>query len=64
MGRRWYRLIYTRELPFHLALRLWDGLFAEDPGLGLMDYINLAMLLLVRNERKSVCPPRLNADAR
>jgi hypothetical protein len=50
--RRWLRLIFTRELPFHLASRLWDGIFAEDPGLGIIDFICVAMLLLVRNERE------------
>lgn len=55
-SRRWYKLIFTRELPFSLALRLWDGIFAEDPGLGLLDFICVAMLLLIRNE----C--RLRAD--
>ncbi|KAE8543086.1 hypothetical protein D1P53_000573 [Cryptococcus gattii VGV] len=47
---RWIRLIFTRELPFSVAMRLWDGIFAEDPGLQLLDYICIAMLLLVRNE--------------
>ncbi|KGB77227.2 TBC1 domain family member 5 [Cryptococcus deuterogattii R265] len=47
---RWIRLIFTRELPFSIAMRLWDGIFAEDPGLQLLDYICIAMLLLVRNE--------------
>ena len=49
--RRWIRLIFTRELPFHLAMQLWDGIFAEDPGLGLLDFICVAMLL-IRNERE------------
>ncbi|KAK4685294.1 TBC1 domain family member 5, partial [Tremellales sp. Uapishka_1] len=47
---RWLRLIFTRELPFASALRLWDGIFAEDPSLGLMDHVIVAMLLLIRNE--------------
>ncbi|WRT63648.1 uncharacterized protein IL334_000571 [Kwoniella shivajii] len=47
---RWIRLIFTRELPFSLAMRIWDGVFAEDPGLGLLDFICVAMLLLIRNE--------------
>lgn len=50
--RRWLRLMFTRELPFALALRLWDGIFAEDPGLGIIDHICVAMLLLIRNERE------------
>lgn len=49
---RWIRLILTRELPFEQALRLWDGLFALDPTLGLLDYVCVAMLLLIRNERE------------
>lgn len=53
MNSRWLRLILTRELPFGIALRIWDGVFAEDPGLGLLDFICVAMLLLIRNERTS-----------
>lgn len=49
---RWFRLILTRELPFGDALRLWDGMFAEDPTLAILDYVCLAMLLLIRNERE------------
>ncbi|WWD05910.1 hypothetical protein V865_003995 [Kwoniella europaea PYCC6329] len=47
---RWIRLIFTREVPFPLAMRIWDGVFAEDPGLGLLDFVCVAMLLLIRNE--------------
>ncbi|ODN75943.1 hypothetical protein L202_05924 [Cryptococcus amylolentus CBS 6039] len=47
---RWLRLIFTRELPFNIAMRLWDGIFAEDPGLQLLDFVCVAMLLLIRNE--------------
>ncbi|WVQ94062.1 hypothetical protein IAU59_001140 [Kwoniella sp. CBS 9459] len=47
---RWIRLIFTRELPFPLAMRIWDGVFAEDPGLGILDFVCMAMLLLIRNE--------------
>ncbi|ORY25154.1 rab-GTPase-TBC domain-containing protein [Naematelia encephala] len=47
---RWLRLIFTRELPFPLAMRIWDGVFADDPGLAILDYICVAMLLLIRNE--------------
>ena len=52
MSSRWLRLIFTRELPFDAALRIWDGVFAEGPGLQLLDFICIAMLLLIRNERK------------
>lgn len=51
-SRRWYKLIFTRELPFPLALKLWDGIFAEDPGLGILDFVCVAMVLLIRNERE------------
>ncbi|WVF66456.1 hypothetical protein IAT40_001196 [Kwoniella sp. CBS 6097] len=47
---RWIRLIFTRELPFPLAMRIWDGVFAEDPGLGILDFVCMAMLLVIRNE--------------
>ncbi|KAL1412025.1 hypothetical protein Q8F55_003022 [Vanrija albida] len=47
---RWIRLLLTRELPFGQALRLWDGMFADDPGLGILDFVCVAMLLLIRNE--------------
>jgi TBC1 domain family protein 5 len=54
MNSRWLRLIFTRELPFDIALRLWDGIFAQDPELGLLDFICIAMLLLIRNEREYI----------
>lgn len=41
-----------RELPLNLALRMWDGMFAEDPSLGILDFVCVAMLLLIRNERE------------
>ncbi|KAI9635956.1 rab-GTPase-TBC domain-containing protein [Dioszegia hungarica] len=56
---RWIRLIFTRELPFPAAIRLWDGIFAEDPGLGLIDYVCIAMLLLIRNEHYSTLLSKL-----
>jgi TBC1 domain family protein 5 len=55
MNSRWLRLIFTRELPFSSALRIWDGVFAEDPQLQLLDFICIAMLLLIRNEREYAC---------
>jgi TBC1 domain family protein 5 len=33
-----------------MALRLWDGIFAADPNLGILDFVCIAMLLLIRNE--------------
>lgn len=49
---RWIRLILTRELPFPLALQLWDGIFADDPSMALIDWVVLAMVMLIRNERE------------
>ncbi|KAN0061783.1 hypothetical protein ACQY0O_005776 [Thecaphora frezii] len=47
---RWIRLIFTREFPLEDALKVWDGLFAADPSLKLVDQVCLAMLMRVRNE--------------
>ena len=52
---RWLRLIFTRELGFSSALRIWDGVFAEDPSLQILDFIAVAMLLLIRNQRLWPC---------
>ena len=60
--RRWYKLIFTREIPFGLSLRLWDGIFAEDPGLGILDFIAVAMVLLIRNECKFIFRHSLVTD--
>ena len=53
LSSRWIRLIFTRELPFLTALRIWDGVFAQDPSLDILDFVCVAMILLVRNERGS-----------
>ncbi|MCJ1244124.1 hypothetical protein MMC30_001322 [Trapelia coarctata] len=45
---RWIRLLFGREFPFDDVLSLWDVLFAEDPGLELIDFVCVAMLLRVR----------------
>ena len=50
---RWIRLLFGREFPFKDVLILWDSLFAEDPGLDLVDLIAVAMLLRIRWQRKS-----------
>ncbi|PWN53873.1 hypothetical protein IE53DRAFT_338113 [Violaceomyces palustris] len=47
---RWVRLMFTREFPLDDALHIWDGLFASDQSLELIDFICVAMLLRVRNE--------------
>lgn len=45
---RWLRLLFGREFPFDELLRVWDMLFAEDPSLGLVDYVCIAMLIRIR----------------
>ena len=45
---RWIRLLFGREFPFEGVLALWDRLFAQDPGLDLVDLVSVAMLLRIR----------------
>ena len=62
---RWIRLLFGREFPFEDVLCLWDVLFAEDPGLGLVDHVCVAMLLRIRWQRQSrFMKPGHNADNR
>ncbi|KAK4058404.1 hypothetical protein OIO90_000562 [Microbotryomycetes sp. JL221] len=46
---RWLRLLFTREFPLEDALSLWDGVFAEDNSLRLVEYVCVAMLLRIRD---------------
>lgn len=46
---RWLRLLFGREFPILDTLTLWDGLFAADPSLRLMEDICMAMLLRIRD---------------
>ena len=39
------------------AMRLWDGIFAEDSTLRLVEFICLAMLLRIRNSSEFPFPP-------
>lgn len=48
---RWVRLIFGREFPFEDVLALWDIIFAEDPGLDLIDLVSVSMLLRIRWQR-------------
>ncbi|XP_014393060.1 PREDICTED: TBC1 domain family member 5 isoform X2 [Myotis brandtii] len=48
-GLRWVRLLFGREFPLQDLLVLWDALFADGLGLGLVDYIFIAMLLYIRD---------------
>jgi len=54
---RYIRLLFTREMPFNSAMRIWDGLFAADGRLDeLVQYVCVAMLLRIRHLREpSVC---------
>ncbi|KAF3922813.1 hypothetical protein ABW21_db0202678 [Orbilia brochopaga] len=45
---RWIRLMFGREFSFDEMLGLWDGIFAEDPTLQIVDYVCVAMLLRIR----------------
>ncbi|PKK67028.1 RabGAP/TBC [Rhizophagus irregularis] len=49
-GIRWIRLLFGREFPLNKVLILWDGIFAEDPALRIVEYVCVAMMLLIRNE--------------
>ncbi|XP_072016569.1 TBC1 domain family member 5-like isoform X2 [Amphiura filiformis] len=47
-GIRWIRLLYGREFTLMDLLVLWDAIFADSFSLVLVDYIYVAMLMLVR----------------
>jgi hypothetical protein len=49
--RRWLRLLFTREFSMSDALKLWDCLFACDASLDLAQWVCVAMLIRIRNER-------------
>jgi len=55
---RWLRLLFTREFGIHDALRLWDGLYAyTDDIFELAQWVCVAMLLRIRNDRASASLP-------
>ncbi|KAI9206233.1 rab-GTPase-TBC domain-containing protein [Polychytrium aggregatum] len=47
---RWVRLLFGREVTFAELLLLWDSIFAEDPGLGLVEWICVSFLVTFRND--------------
>ncbi|CAH1759812.1 11377_t:CDS:10 [Entrophospora sp. SA101] len=49
-GIRWIRLLFGREFPLNKVLILWDGMFAEDPTLRIVDFVCIAMILHIRDE--------------
>ena len=50
--RRWVRLLFGREFDLQDLLVLWDALFADSRSLDLVDYIFVAMMFNIRQERK------------
>ncbi|CAG8526384.1 31389_t:CDS:10 [Racocetra persica] len=49
-GIRWIRLLFGREFPLNQVLILWDGMFAEDPTLRVVDFVCVALMLRIRDE--------------
>ncbi|KAJ3104106.1 hypothetical protein HDU97_009555 [Phlyctochytrium planicorne] len=49
-GLRWLRLLFGREFALDEVLTLWDGLFADDPNLGLVDWVCVALLVFMRRD--------------
>ncbi|KAJ3327485.1 hypothetical protein HDU76_011722 [Blyttiomyces sp. JEL0837] len=47
---RWLRLIFGREFAFEDLMILWDGIFAEDPNLGLVEWICISLLVFLRKD--------------
>lgn len=45
---RWLRCIFGRELPYDQDMLLWDGLFAADSSLRLIEFIVVALLIRIR----------------
>jgi hypothetical protein len=54
---RWLRLLFAREFHMGDVLRLWDGIFADDPRLSVVETLSVAMLLFIRDGR--TCAPDL-----
>jgi len=50
LGRRWLRMLFTREFQMADVMKLWDGLFATDPTMELAQWVCVAMLIRIRNE--------------
>ncbi|KAJ3188805.1 TBC1 domain, member 5 [Gaertneriomyces sp. JEL0708] len=49
-GIRWLRLLFGREFPIPQLLTVWDGLFADDANLSLVEFLCVAMLLYLRKD--------------
>jgi TBC1 domain family protein 5 len=49
---RWLRLLFSREFEMEDLLVLWDAIFAADPNLTMVEWIAVAMLLILRKDCK------------
>ncbi|KAJ3037501.1 TBC1 domain, member 5 [Rhizophlyctis rosea] len=49
-GLRWLRTLFGREFPIPELFSLWDGIFAEDPNLGLAEWVCVALLMFLRKD--------------
>ncbi|KAJ3115886.1 TBC1 domain, member 5 [Phlyctochytrium bullatum] len=58
-GLRWLRLLFGREFSLPEVLTLWDGLFADDPNLGLVDWVCVALLVFMRRDRSASTEPQI-----
>jgi len=47
---RWIRVLFGREFRLNETLTLWDGIFAYDKTLSLVDYIAVAMIITIRDK--------------
>ncbi|XP_054722075.1 TBC1 domain family member 5-like [Uloborus diversus] len=48
-GIRWLRLLFGREFSIHDLLVIWDAIFADSISFNLVDYIFVAMLMIIRD---------------
>ncbi len=53
-NRRYVRLLFTREMPLSMAMRLWDGIFAMDPTFerDMVESVCVALIMRIRNLRE------------
>ncbi|RKO94055.1 hypothetical protein BDK51DRAFT_32771 [Blyttiomyces helicus] len=49
-GLRWLRLLFGREFPMPELFTLWDGIFAEDSSLSLVEWVCVTMLIFLRGK--------------
>ncbi|KAI8816106.1 rab-GTPase-TBC domain-containing protein [Fimicolochytrium jonesii] len=49
-GLRWFRLLFGREFALPDLIYLWDGIFADDANLGLVEWICVALLLYLKDD--------------